>query len=302
MTKSSNTLQWFVVIFLLLCLAGGFLIIFTVLLVGQGFLPPLLPNFDQFFLAAPSNQPVSEITLAATLTASPTPFQPMPTSTATATFTATPTATSTSTSTSTPTITPSPMPTQPQSSLPSEAYIEGFYGNAQWFNLDCEARSAVDLAAYFGISINEMEFLERLPRSDNPEKGFVGDYHDSKGRLPPESYGVHAGPVADLLREFGLDVEAKKGLTWKRIRKEISSGRPVMVWVINNTLPGYAVEYTSSDGETNLVANFEHTVIIIGYDQNYVTIQDGGSVYQRTISQFLDSWGVLGNMAILVAP
>jgi uncharacterized protein YvpB len=302
MTKSSNTLQWFVVIFLLLCLAGGFLIILTVLLIGQGFLPSPLPNFDNFFLAAPSAQPALVNTSEATLTASPTPFQPLPTATATATYTSTPTATSTFTPTSTSTITPSPTPTQPQSSLPSEAYIDGFYGNAQWFNLDCEARSAVDLAAYYGIDINEMEFLERLPRSDNPEKGFVGDYRDSKGQIPPSSYGVHAGPVADLLRDFGLQVEAKKGLTWKRIRKEISAGRPVIAWVINNTLPGYAVEYTSSDGETNLVASFEHTVIIIGYDQNYVTIQDGGSVYQRTISQFLDSWGVLGNMAILVTP
>jgi len=302
MTKSSNTLQWFIVLLLLLCLAGGFIIILTVLLLGQGYLPDPIPYVENFFLAVPSTQPLSEISLAVTLTASPTPFLPLPTATATATFTATPTATSTSTPTSTPTITPSPTSTQPQSSLPSEAYIEGFYGNAQWFNLDCEARSAVDLAAYYGININEMEFLERLPRSDNPEKGFVGDYRDPKGRIPPESYGVHAGPVADLLRDFGLQVEAKKGLTWKRIRKEISAGRPVMAWVINNTLPGYAVEYTSSDGETNLVASFEHTVIIIGYDQNYVTIQDGGSVYQRTISQFLDSWGVLGNMAILVTP
>jgi uncharacterized protein YvpB len=302
MIKSSNTLQWFVIVLLLLCLAGGFLIIMTVLLVGQNFLPSSLPNVDQFFLLAPTTKSSLDNTPVATLTTSPTPFQPLPTATATATFTATPTATSTFTPTPTSTITPSPTITKPQSSLPSEAHIDGFYGNAQWFNLDCEARSAVDLAAYYGISINEMDFLERLPRSDNPEKGFVGDYQDPKGEIPPASYGVHAGPVADLLREFGLQVEAKKGLTWKSIRKEISAGRPVMVWVINNTLPGYAVEYTSSDGETSQVASFEHTVIIIGYDPNYVTIQDGGSVYQRTISQFLDSWGVLGNMAVLVTP
>ncbi len=302
MTKSSNPLQWLIVILLLLSLAGGLSIILTVVLIGQGFLPDPIPYMDQFFQAAPSMPPAPEVIPAATFTVSPTPFQPLPTATATATFTATPTATFTSTPTSTATITPSPTPTQPQPALPSEAYIESFYGNAQWFNLDCEARSAIDLAAYYGIEINEMEFLERLPRSDNPEKGFVGDYQDPKGAIPPASYGVHAAPVADLLREYGLEVTAKKGLTWKRIRKEIAAGRPVMAWVINNTLPGYAIEYTSSDGETNLVAHFEHTVIIIGYDSSYVTIQDGGNVYQRSISQFLDSWSVLGNMAILVNP
>ena len=33
-----------------------------------------------------------------------------------------------------------------------------------------------------------------------------------------------------------------------------------------------------------------------------VTIQDGSSVYTRSINQFLDSWSALGNMAITVNP
>lgn len=230
-----------------------------------------------------------------------TPFQPLPTSTVTPTPlppTETPWPTPTLPPTETEVLTA--RPTVTEEFPPSQAQIEGVYGYAQSFNLDCEARSAVDLAAYFGLNIGLMDFLDALPRSDDPEVGFVGRYTDPRGQIPPNSYGVHAGPVADLLRQYGLNAEAVKNSSWERLRAEIASGRPVMVWVINNTLPGWPVSYTASSGNTTTVAHFEHTVILTGYSPRLVTILDGDLVYQRTISQFLESWAVLENMAVLV--
>lgn len=242
-----------------------------------------------------------------TPTASLTPFQPAtPTPTFTVTYTPTPTDTPTPTPTFTPTYTPSPtetlLPTvPPPEGLPSEAYITDISGYPQIANLDCESRTAVDFAAYFGISISEMDFINQLPQSDNPNDGFVGSIYDEKGQLPPSSYGVYARPVAALLRAYGLNAWDQSGMSFDTIQSEVANSRPVMVWVIGNVWPGSGSStYVTSSGASVLIANWEHTVMIIGYNSQYVTVLDGNLIYERDISTFLSSWSVLGNMGIVV--
>jgi hypothetical protein len=60
------------------------------------------------------------------------------------------------------------------------------------------------------------------------------------------------------------------------------------------------VEYTAQDGSTIIVASFEHTVIMTGYDESTVSVVDGDLLYQRPMDEFLASWGVLQNMAITI--
>ena len=101
-----------------------------------------------------------------------------------------------------------------QSVPPEEAYVSGVVGYAQAYTLSCESRSAVDWAAFFGVYLTENQFLYALPRSDDPELGFVGNENGFWGNIPPYGYGVHAQPVADLLSEFGMPAIAQKNLTW----------------------------------------------------------------------------------------
>lgn len=173
-------------------------------------------------------------------------------------------------------------------------------GRNQALPLDCEARSAVDWAGYFGTAIDELEFFGRLPLSDDPDAGFVGDVYGRWGQIPPAPYGVHAAPVAEVLRGYGVPARAATGLSWETVRAEIDANRPVMVWVIGGVTSGTALQYTApSTGRTTLVAPYEHTVLVIGYGADTVTVLDGGRQYTRTLAQFLASWGVLGNMAIV---
>jgi uncharacterized protein YvpB len=243
----------------------------------------------------PTLTPAPSLTFTPTATATAT-FTPTFTQTATPTETQTPTATETATAV--PTDTPEPVV---EAWAPPDAYqIEGVEGHGQLSTLDCEARSATDLAAYFGVNFEEVDFLNSLPRSDDPNEGFVGNYWDPKGQLPPNSYGVYAGPVASLLRAYSLNAYDVRGASWDSIRTEIANGRPVMVWVISNTTHGYPLEYTPSNGNTVTVASYEHTVIVTGYTPDQVTIVDGEMVYTRAVGQFMNSWGVLGNMAVMI--
>lgn len=257
--------------------------------------PTLIINYSQF-------------TINHSATPTPTPFQPetftptvtlTPTNTATPTPTSTPTATDTPTPTQTPTPTETPLPTATPPYPPS-AYIGDFYGFPQHYNLSCESRSITDLAHYFGLEFNELDFLWTLPASDNPNKGFVGSVTDSLGGLPPNGYGVYAGPVADLARAWGLPATARFGMMFETLQTEIAAGRPVMVWAIRAMDTSDPVPYTSADGETSIVARYEHTFIVIGYGPDYVTVEDNGQIYSVGLQKFLTSWGILGNMALTI--
>ena len=150
-----------------------------------------------------STPTVVTITTSPTQTSAPskTPFQPQA---ATPGLEDTPVPTTTSSPTHTPTNTPTP---------PATAQIDGIKGRWSAYALDCEVRSAVDWAAYFGVQIDEIEFFNALPISDNPDRGFVGDVHRYWGYTPPDSYGVHAEPIAKVLQSYGLPAKAVRNLT-----------------------------------------------------------------------------------------
>ncbi|MFO8036524.1 MAG: C39 family peptidase [Anaerolineales bacterium] len=237
-------------------------------------------------IPAPTSEPTSTPTITPTSTA--TPFQALPlTSTPTASMTPSPTLSPT------PTATHTPVP-------PPVSTISGITGYAQSMPLSCESRSAVDWARYFGRSISEHTFFNGLPKSDNPDKGFVGSVYGSWGQIPPAPYGVHAQPIARRLRSFGLNAKAVRGMTLDELKAEIAAGRPVIVWVTGHVEYGTPIPYTSSSGHKTTVAKFEHTVIVTGYTKNKIYILDGGQVYYRYNKVFLRSWRVLGKMAVIL--
>jgi subtilisin-like proprotein convertase family protein/uncharacterized protein YvpB len=195
-----------------------------------------------------------------------------------------------------------PAPTPPPDDFPSSRIISGVRGAPQSLPLDCESRSAVDWAQYFGVSIGELEFYNLLPHSDNPDKGFVGSVYGQWGQIPPNPYGVHAEPVAEVLRDFGLPAYAHRPLSWDELRAEVGNGRPVIVWIIDSISNGIPVYYTPSDGLHTIVARYEHTVIVTGYTSSLVYYLNGGTIYTVSVGQFLDSWSALDNMAITTRP
>lgn len=183
--------------------------------------------------------------------------------------------------------------------LPEAFYINGVTSHPQWFSIGCEASAAVDWAHYFGVEINEREFQEYLPVSDNPDLGFVGDVNGPWGLIPPNDYGVHAAPVAELLRWYGLKAVARKGLSLNDIKISIANSKPVIAWVVGNVTYGNPVEYTDGEGITTVVAAYEHVVILTGYNAETIWYENNGTTYYVSDKLFLQSWGVLGNMAIL---
>jgi uncharacterized protein YvpB len=198
-----------------------------------------------------------------------------------------------------PIITNSPTPTP---TLPVFVQVHGIVPRDQALPLDCESNVATLFAGFLGYKIDELKFQAALPKSDNPNRGFVGDVKGVWGSTPPEAYGAHASPVAITLRSFyvpALDVYQYSLINLKR---QLASGYPVMVWVVGHVEKGKAIPWHSSDGYITYVAPFEHTVLVMGYDEAGVTILDNLEIYGRSYKEFMDSWSVLGYMAIIKYP
>ncbi|BBB49702.1 hypothetical protein Pelsub_P2933 [Pelolinea submarina] len=186
--------------------------------------------------------------------------------------------------------------------LPESHYIWNIWGHRQYFPIGCEASAAHDWAWYFGVEINEFNFQMELPVSDNPDLGFVGSVEGPWGQVPPYAYGVHAAPVAQVLRDnYGMTARATKEFTIEEIQREIASGQPVIAWVIGNCVGGIPYEYTDQQGNTVVVAAYEHVVIITGYDEDSLRYMNNGKFYDIQYEYFENSWSVLGNMALYLA-
>ena len=238
----------------------------------------------------------------AIILASPTPTI-TETSEPTATITSYPTSTATiePTATQNPTSTATPFPTHTATpTLPESAGIGNIYGSDQIRALSCEASAAVDWARFFGTNIAEMDFHNQLPVSDNPEIGFVGNVNGLWGLTPPNAYGVHAEPVAKLLRAYGLPALAVKNYTLEELKREIYNGQPVIIWFVGKSWTNVSpIKYNATDGSSVTVAPYEHVVLLVGYGSDYVTLLDSSTIYYKATSTFEKSWRVLDNMAII---
>jgi uncharacterized protein YvpB len=202
----------------------------------------------------------------------------------------------------TPTPRPADTPDFQEEDLPASASISGVKGSPQLYTLDCESQTAVDWARFFGTYINHQEFIDRLPRSDDPEEGFVGEINGAMGQIPPNAYGVHAPPVAALLRDYGLPAAVVRDWGFEKIKREIADGRPVIVWIVNLPFEIETHQYTAPNGNTSTVARFQHTWIITAYNSSSVTVVDSKWTYNVRIPTFLQRWEALGKQTIIFIP
>ena len=290
----------------------GIVLALLVCLLATSMVSIVYPQSSSYFehLLAKGSDAVSLDKLAIIKANQPTPFMPGPTLTPTPTLSVTPA----------PSRHATPAPQQagnapispPQeemvmyeeevevhAEIPMYASVGVIKGSAQLYTLDCEAQAAMDWANFFGVTIDELEFIDRLPKSDDPETGFVGEINGKMGQLPPNSYGVHASPVADLLQAYGLPAKAKHDWNFTELKQELASGQPVIVWIVNLPFEIDAQDYTASNGNTSKVARFEHTWIVTGYNASTVTVVDSNWTYNVNIITFMERWEALGKQAII---
>ncbi len=175
----------------------------------------------------------------------------------------------------------------------------------------CEVTSLAMLLNAAGIKVDKMELASKVRKDTSfrdeidgemfwgsPYYGFVGDMYNSSS----DGYGVYNQPIYDLAYEYmPNNVVNISGCEFSFVESFISKGYPVWVIITGEyaLLPDSSFQkYMTSYGEINITQR-EHSVLVTGYDSNYVYINDP---LEKKIkvprSDFIDSFNQMGNQAI----
>lgn len=180
----------------------------------------------------------------------------------------------------------------------------------------CEVTSLAMLFKYNGVEIDKMQLAEEIKKDPtpystdkngriqygNPYDGFVGDMYD----LKKNGYGVYHTPIVELGEKyFGSKAIDITGLEFDEILYFISKGYPV--WIITNVLykpleDSYFEFWHTPTGVVKVTKKL-HSVIITGFDDEYITINDPlHNVPNRKVNrdQLKKSWEQMGNQAVVI--
>ncbi|WP_319922087.1 C39 family peptidase [Neobacillus dielmonensis] len=173
----------------------------------------------------------------------------------------------------------------------------------------CEVTSLTMMLQYAGVSVDKLTLAKEITSvpfryqsglKGNPNEGFVGDIYS----FNKSGYGVYHAPIAALAEKYlpGKIVDMT-GQDIHSIYKSVEQGNPV--WVITNSrfskLPESEFSTWNTPSGQVKITYREHSVLILGYDNNYVYVNDPLTEDPyKAISResFEASWAQMGSQAI----
>ncbi len=175
----------------------------------------------------------------------------------------------------------------------------------------CEVTSLAMLLQQANINVDKLQLAREIKKDNtsyeiidnkvhfgNPHIGFVGDIYtfDNPG------YGVYHEPMFDLLSSYlpNRAIDLTK-TDFENLLYFISKGYPIVV-IINSTyspLPKNLFETWSTPYGDIDITYHEHSVLITGYDENYIYFNDPLNYKSyANKSDFINAWIQMGSQAI----
>ncbi len=175
----------------------------------------------------------------------------------------------------------------------------------------CEVTSLAMLLNAGGVEVDKMELASNVRKDlsfkeeingqmfwGSPYYGFVGDMYDKSS----DGYGVYNQAIYDLAAQYiPNNVVNLSGCDFSLVERFVSYGYPVWVIITGEyaELPESSFQtYMTKYGEISITQR-EHSVLVTGYDSNFVYINDPlGRKQKVKRSDFIDSFNQMGNQAI----
>ena len=172
----------------------------------------------------------------------------------------------------------------------------------------CEVTSLTMILQYNNVDVSKNDVAAWLPSvpiiyenglRGNPNDAFVGD-------ITGYDYGfsVYHGPIVALAANFvSFDrIKDITGSSFDAVLDAVNNGYPV--WTITSTsyAPVDDMEvWQTPTGEVNVSYN-EHSVVVVGYDDNYFYVNDPYGIKNQPVdkSSFIASWEQFGSQAIYI--
>jgi uncharacterized protein YvpB len=181
----------------------------------------------------------------------------------------------------------------------------------------CEVTSLAMLLTYQGVQVDKLTLASEVRKNpaeyrlDNgkiffgdPNEGFVGNMYT----YTEPGLGVYHKPIAELAEKYlPGKIKDLTGAEFQDIKSQLSDGRPV--WVIINTeykeLDDSFFQTWYTPGGPVKITTKEHSVLITGYDENFVYFNDPLSNEKNKkapIKDFAEAWVQMGRQAITYLP
>lgn len=181
----------------------------------------------------------------------------------------------------------------------------------------CEVTSLAMLLQYKGIVVDKLTLAKEVKKNPadyrladgkiyfgDPNEGFVGNMYT----YTEPGLGVYHKPIAELAEKYlPGKIKDLTGADFLELKVHLSDGRPV--WVITNTEyekidESFFQTWYTPKGAVSVTTK-EHSVLITGYDQNYVYFNDpllGEKNKKAPMQDFLEAWVQMGRQAITYLP
>ena len=176
----------------------------------------------------------------------------------------------------------------------------------------CEATALTMVLNYHGVRVSKQEIADRLPKGTlpyynkgvkkgvHPNQGFIGSPYSSS------SYGVYAEPILEVIESYlPRRSQDLRGKTLDELLDIVNEGRPVMIWAtINMARVSYTQSWYLENGELFWWPNNEHALVIVGYDEKWVYVNDPYSGKEEKYLRDVVSnrYTSLGRQAVAILP
>ncbi|WP_042349352.1 C39 family peptidase [Bacillus massiliigorillae] len=176
----------------------------------------------------------------------------------------------------------------------------------------CEVTSLAMLLQYSGYDVDKMDLSEEIAHEPFEENGLKGDMH--KGfvgaidTLDRDGLGVYVEPIVDLAKSYAPKWKVKNltGKSMDALYEAIGKGYPV--WVITNArfkeLSDDHFKTWETEEGTMQVTYRQHSVVMTGYDEEYVYVNDPMKSKKNVAlnrADFEAAWVQMGSQAMYIA-
>lgn len=180
----------------------------------------------------------------------------------------------------------------------------------------CEVTSLAMVLQYMDVDVDKLELAQAVKKDTtkyfkdtdgkiifgNPYDGFVGDMYNIKNN----GYGVYHGPITELAELYMPNqVIDFTGVDFEILLHLVSEDMPV--WIVANSiykpLPEEMFEMWHTPTGIVKITYREHAVVITGYSDNYVYINDPLKSKQNikvNKKEFIDAWVQMGSQAVAI--
>lgn len=168
----------------------------------------------------------------------------------------------------------------------------------------CEVTTLAMMLRHAGVNVDKMTLarqIKKVPYKHNPYDGFVGNMYT----FSQPGYGVYHPPVEELANRYlpGRILNLS-GTSFQDVLSFVHKGTPV--WVIVNTrfkaLPAQSFQTWKTPTGNVQITWSEHSVLITGYDSQYVYVHDPLVSYGKNRKllrkDFQAAWEQMGRQAI----